>query len=155
MESTDPRARKKPSPSTPRRNERRRRDFLKKRAECPPEKPVEKPEVVDSWSSKVVNRDTSPRSVKLKLKKLPPKQISQVDGVLEEVTADAEVQTIEPETRNVAIQATSKSSGCSSDAETQTSKNTFRSSSPARWNRSPPPTKRGWDRSPPPRRSGV
>ena len=151
VESTKPRARKKPSPSTLRRNERRRRDFLEKKAEAPPEKPSEKPEVIDNWSSRVVNKETSPKSVKLRLKKLPPQQIPQFDGVLEEVTVDAEVQTAELETRNVAIQATFKST----DAETQTSKNTNRSSSPARWNRSPPPTRRGWNRSPPPTSRGA
>jgi len=107
-EIPSPMARKKTSPSTLRRNARRREVFLKRRAETPPKAVVtaaEEPEVPGSWSSELVG---GTKSVKVKLKKKPPEYIPQVDGHIdEECSTDAEVQTIDmkPETKEIAVQA--------------------------------------------------
>ena len=114
-EQSLPVARKYTSPSTQRRNARRCQEFLKKKAEaCPniPETTVEKPAAKGSWSSKLV---TDSSSVKLKIKKVPPKKIPQVDGIVEEET-DSDVDTPEPKESTVSTQTSTKSS----DTETQT-----------------------------------
>ena len=112
-ESTSPRARKKLSPSTLRRNARRKKEFLKRKAEDlsnNSESAVKDPArvetldsaVEDSWSSVVVNGDS--KSIKVKLKKKPTTFIPQFDGEGEEVTKDAatETDTDKPETTNKA-----------------------------------------------------
>ena len=118
-ESTSPIARKKLSPSTLRRNARRRTEFLKRKAEDHPvnSETTEKdparfvtlePAVKDSWSSEVVKGNES-KSVVVKLKKKPKTLIPQLDGETEEVTSDAAVQTYDnkPETTTKAAQTTS------------------------------------------------
>ena len=79
-DTPSPQARKKTSPSTLRRNARRREEFLKRKAETTPEAmdtTADKSEVHNSWSSELVG---SAKSVKVKLKKKPPNHIPQVDG---------------------------------------------------------------------------
>ena len=74
-EQPSPMARKYTSPSTQRRNARRRQEFLKKKAEASPNTPettVKNPEAEGSWSSKLM---TDSKSVKLKIKKVPPNEI--------------------------------------------------------------------------------
>ena len=102
-----PRARKKPSPSTLRRNARRRQDFLKRKEDSVKEpEPVvmEEPVDMESWSSELV--DSESRSVTVRLKKKPSK-ITQLDGHLEEVFSDAKVQTEETQTSTKAVQTIS------------------------------------------------
>ena len=73
--SPTPLARKKPSPSTLRRNARRKEQFLKKKAETTQRIIKEKPEAICNWKSDMDN-------------------IPQLDGHEEEVTNA--VQTVEP-----------------------------------------------------------
>ena len=65
-----------------------------------PETSKEKPALPESWSSILVDKGSPSKSLKLKLKKNPSDDISQLDG-FEEVTKEAEVQTTErkPETK--------------------------------------------------------
>ena len=103
-------ARKKPSPSTLRRNARRKELFLKRKAENTSETPEvikKKPEAQCNWKSEVASA-SDPRSVKIKLTRKPSEIISQLDGHEEEATADAAVQTVEPRTKDSTVQ-TSKS----------------------------------------------
>ena len=109
-DTPSPQARKKASPSTLRRNARRREEFLKRKAETTPEPQAEamdttadKSEVHGSWSSELVG---SAKFVKVKLKKKPLNDIPQVDGHNEETFSDAEVQTkdAKPTTKDAAIQ---------------------------------------------------
>merc|ERR1712204_164917 len=86
-ESPGPVARKPPSPSTLRRNARRRQEFLQRKAKAVPVTPKDKPAVADSWSSVLVNGGSGSKSVTMKLKKNP-----QLDGC-EEMTKEAEAQT--------------------------------------------------------------
>merc|ERR1712129_98387 len=90
-ESPGPVARKPPSPSTLRRNARRRQEFLQRKAKAAPVTPNDKPAVADSWSSVLVNGGSGSKSVTMKLKKNPQK-IPQLDGS-EEMTKEAEAQT--------------------------------------------------------------
>jgi len=99
-EKPSPMDRKLPSPSTRRRNARRREEFLKRNAEPSPEKPEASE---GSWNSEIVNMGST-KSVMLKLKKKPSTQILQVDGNDEELTSDAETQTIKPKTKHSAVQ---------------------------------------------------
>ena len=106
-DTPSPQARKKPSPSTSRRNARRREDFLKRKAETTSkamDTTTDKSEVHNSWSSELVG---SAKSVKVKLKKKPPDHIPQVDGHNEESSSDAEDQTkdTKPKTKDAAVQA--------------------------------------------------
>ena len=118
-ESTCPSARKKLSPSSLRRNARRRTEFLKRKTEDhlsnsettekDPAKVVTlEPAVKDNWSSEVVEGNES-KSVIVKLKKKPKTLIPQIDGENEEVTSDAAAQTHEnkPDTTSKAAQTTS------------------------------------------------
>ena len=89
--SPSPVARKPPSPSTLRRNARRRQEFLQRKAKAAPVTPKDKPAVPDSWSSVLVNGGSGSKSVTMKLKKNPQK-IPQLDGS-EEMTKEAEAQT--------------------------------------------------------------
>ena len=102
------RTRKKSTPSTLRRNARRRKEFLERKSEAAPgtsEYAVDKPAVKDSWSSVLVNKGNASKSLTIKLKKNHPNEIPQLDGS-EEVTSEAAVQTIEtkPETKTKAAQ---------------------------------------------------
>ena len=101
-------ARKKLSPSNLRRNKRRKEEFLQRKAEIDPEpveKTGEKPAAECSWRSEVEVSDT--KSVKIKLKKNPPKTIAQLDGHEEEVTTDAAVQTdVKTEFKDAGVQTT-------------------------------------------------
>jgi len=103
-ESPIPQARKKSSPSTLRRNARRKDQFLKRKAETP-ETLKEKPDVQGNWRSEVV-QVSDKRAVKLKLVKKPSKNIDQLDGHEEEVTAEAATQTVKAETKDTAVQTT-------------------------------------------------
>ena len=126
-EQPSPMARKYTSPSTQRRNVRRQQEFLKKKAEASPNTPettVKNPEAEGSWSSKLM---TDSKSVKLKIKKVPPKEIPQVDGIVEEETY-TEIETAQPEDNSVSTQTSTKSI----DAQTQTSETTDTSHSTAK-----------------------
>ena len=103
-DTPSPTARKKTSPSTLRRNVRRREEFLKRKAETT-EALSEKPKVQGNWSSELVDKGAA-RSVKVKLKRKPPNHIPQLDGNIEESSIDAEVQTMEvkPITKDAAVQ---------------------------------------------------
>ena len=97
-------ARKKPSPSTLRRNARRRQDFLKRKEDSAKEPVVmEEPVNMEGWCSELVDKGSESRSVTVRLKKKPPK-ITQLDGHLEEVSSDAQVQTEETKTSTKAVQ---------------------------------------------------
>ena len=97
---------KKTSPSTLRRNARRKEEFLKRKAESPKASDTtEKVEVQGNWSSELVDKgDSGP--AKVKLKKIPLKNIPQFDGNIEESSNDAEVQTtdMKPDTKDAAVQ---------------------------------------------------
>ena len=101
-----PVARKKVSPSTMRRNAKRKEVFLQRKAESTlttPEVTVDKPEAEGSWRNEGVT--VSDKSVKLKLKKNTPEKVPQLDGQEEEVTFDSAVQTEKkPDTKHTAVQ---------------------------------------------------
>ena len=103
-EPPSPLAWKKPSPSTTRRNARRQAEFLQRKTDIASKMTADKPEAVGSWRSEMVTTSDK-KSVKLKLNKEPPEKIPQLDGLEEETTKDAEVQTnMKAETKNVAVQ---------------------------------------------------
>ena len=111
-EISGPMVRKVPSPSTRRRNTRRREEFLKRNAKPSPDKPEASE---GSWNSEIIDMGTgSTKSVMLKLKKKPSTQVPQVDGNVEELNIDAEVQTMKPKTRHAAVQTNSSGSSDSS-----------------------------------------
>jgi len=97
-ETPTPMARKKVSPSTMRRNARRKEAFLEKKAETSSNTATK-----GSWRSEVVAEND--KSVKLKLKRNPSENVNQLDGHEEEVTTDVGVQTDEkPAVKHMAVQ---------------------------------------------------
>jgi len=102
-EKPSPMSRKVPSPSTRRRNARRKEEFLKMKTKPSPESREEPEAVEDSWSSELMDSD---KSVVVKLKKKHSTKIPQVDGIVEELYIDAETQTedIKSETKHNAAQ---------------------------------------------------